>query len=311
LINCYKILGVSNFADETVIRKAYIKLAKLHHPDVSPNSDGERFKIVSKAYDTLSDVNTKYYHDQKLKYYLETGHKPTSTRTASRQKTEKPFKEGKQRMSRAEYLKRKARAEKVKLRMDMLFYQRQNSRLPYPLRIFGWFVFSFVGWQQVYQNWFVDENSYDHMFAILGFFFFVFASFGMYSHLYKMYRFQAYSGKKRFAYFRKSTITWLTYVLIGVVCLPVLNSFRKTYHLKHYGKNAIVNYSEINGRGDIEIVFTPLGTKKAIVKEFDLSESVIHDARHHWVMIRFSKANPRIMELVERDSPYYFPAPLN
>ena len=223
----------------------------------------------------------------------------------------KQSKEGKQRMSRAEYLDRKARAEKVKLRMDMLYYQRQNAKLPYPLRIFGWFVVSFIGWQQVYKNWFVDEGSYDHMFAVLGFFLFVFASFGMYSHIYKLFRFNAFSGKKRFAYLRRSTLTWLVFLSIGIISLPILNSYRKSYHMKHYGKNAVVNYSDVDGLGEIEVQFTPLGTNKAVIKKFDLNDRVIYDERYHWVMVRFSKANPRIMELVERDSPYYLPAPLN
>jgi len=308
LTNCYKILGVSNFFDESLIRKAYIKLAKLHHPDVAPNSDGERFKIISKAYDTLSDKNTRYYHDVKLRYYLETGNSRTTQRQSPSSGTRKGQKKP---MSRAEYMDRKARTERIKLRMDMLFYQRQNNRLPYPARIFGWAVVSFVGWQQVYSNWFVDEESYDHMFAVLGFFLFVFASLGMYSHLYKMYRFRAYSGKQKFAYLRKSTITWLAFLCIGLTILPTLNAYRKSYHLKHYGKNAIVSYSDVDGLGEIEILFTPIGAQKPIVKRMDLNENVICDEQHHWVLIRFSKANPRIMELVERDSPYYFPAPLN
>lgn len=53
----YKILGVSKDADEKDIKKAYRKLAVVHHPDKNPGDEQAeaRFKDIGEAYETLSD----------------------------------------------------------------------------------------------------------------------------------------------------------------------------------------------------------------------------------------------------------------
>jgi len=53
----YKILGVEKSADENLIKKAYRKLAIIHHPDKNPGDENAetRFKDISEAYETLSD----------------------------------------------------------------------------------------------------------------------------------------------------------------------------------------------------------------------------------------------------------------
>lgn len=53
----YKILGVERDASETDIKKAYRRLAIVHHPDKNPDDESaaERFKDIGEAYETLSD----------------------------------------------------------------------------------------------------------------------------------------------------------------------------------------------------------------------------------------------------------------
>lgn len=53
----YKILGVAKDADEKEIKKAYRKLAVIHHPDKNPGDEAAeaRFKDIGEAYETLSD----------------------------------------------------------------------------------------------------------------------------------------------------------------------------------------------------------------------------------------------------------------
>jgi DnaJ family protein C protein 7 len=53
----YKILGVEKDAGETEIKKAYRKLAIVHHPDKNPGDEAaaERFKDIGEAYECLSD----------------------------------------------------------------------------------------------------------------------------------------------------------------------------------------------------------------------------------------------------------------
>lgn len=61
----YKILGVERTASEEEIKKAYRKLARKYHPDVSKEKDAEeKFKEVNEANDVLSDAEKRKAYDQ-------------------------------------------------------------------------------------------------------------------------------------------------------------------------------------------------------------------------------------------------------
>ena len=61
----YEVLGIEKGASADEIKKAYRKLAKKYHPDVSTEPDAEeRFKEVSEAYDVLSDEEKRSAYDQ-------------------------------------------------------------------------------------------------------------------------------------------------------------------------------------------------------------------------------------------------------
>jgi curved DNA-binding protein len=61
----YEVLGVRRDADQDAIRRAYRKLARKHHPDVSSDSDAEdRFKELGEAYEVLSDSDKRERYDR-------------------------------------------------------------------------------------------------------------------------------------------------------------------------------------------------------------------------------------------------------
>ena len=62
----YQILGVSRSATADEIKKAYRKLAKVHHPDLKPGDakNEERFKEISGAYSLLSDPDKRARFDR-------------------------------------------------------------------------------------------------------------------------------------------------------------------------------------------------------------------------------------------------------
>lgn len=61
----YKILGIDKNATADQIKKAYRKLARKFHPDVSKDSDAEKkFKEVGEAYEVLKDPEKRKLYDQ-------------------------------------------------------------------------------------------------------------------------------------------------------------------------------------------------------------------------------------------------------
>lgn len=65
----YKILGVARTASNDEIKKAYYRLAKIYHPDVSNGKKDalDKFYEISEAYQTLINL------ERRLKYSLELG----------------------------------------------------------------------------------------------------------------------------------------------------------------------------------------------------------------------------------------------
>ncbi|MCW8839412.1 MAG: DnaJ domain-containing protein [Gammaproteobacteria bacterium] len=61
----YKILGIDRNASQGEIKRAYKKLARKYHPDVSKEADAEtRFKEINEAYHALKDPQKRKAYDE-------------------------------------------------------------------------------------------------------------------------------------------------------------------------------------------------------------------------------------------------------
>src|SRR5574343_394756 len=61
-IDYYKVLGVESNAKRVDIRNAYLKLAKLYHPD-TPTGNEEKFKRINEAWTVLGNDKTRLEYD--------------------------------------------------------------------------------------------------------------------------------------------------------------------------------------------------------------------------------------------------------
>ena len=60
----YLVLGVSRDASDTELKRAFRELARKHHPDVSPDNNGEAFREVNEAYAVLSERDSRARYDR-------------------------------------------------------------------------------------------------------------------------------------------------------------------------------------------------------------------------------------------------------
>jgi curved DNA-binding protein CbpA len=78
----YEILGLDSKATSEDIKKAYRELAKKYHPDINRSATSEElFKLISEAYEVLSDdmKRTQYDLYRKFELELDPGHKEAYT----------------------------------------------------------------------------------------------------------------------------------------------------------------------------------------------------------------------------------------
>jgi len=60
----YTVLGVSRDATELELKRAFRELARQHHPDVSPDNNGDAFREINEAYAVLSDKEARARYDR-------------------------------------------------------------------------------------------------------------------------------------------------------------------------------------------------------------------------------------------------------
>ena len=61
----YDLLGTARDADPDTLKRAYRRMARQYHPDVNKDPGAEdKFKEIGRAYEVLSDPQTRARYDQ-------------------------------------------------------------------------------------------------------------------------------------------------------------------------------------------------------------------------------------------------------
>ena len=76
--NYYKILGITQKTSKADIKKRYRELAKKYHPDTNSGSKSseDKFKIVSEAYEVLSDAKRRKEYDRQWSHQKKSSRQP-------------------------------------------------------------------------------------------------------------------------------------------------------------------------------------------------------------------------------------------
>lgn len=90
--NYYEILGVVSTATDEEIKRSFRRLARQCHPDLNPGDKAaeERFKMISEAYEILSDTDRRARYDQFSRYWKQKGFQSNPTRRTSKGWSSRP-----------------------------------------------------------------------------------------------------------------------------------------------------------------------------------------------------------------------------
>jgi molecular chaperone DnaJ len=80
----YVVLGVSRGANVNQIKRAYRRIAKQFHPDLTQSASSDKFREVIEAYETLADEERRRRYDAMLKQRLPVPSVAKVSRTVSR-----------------------------------------------------------------------------------------------------------------------------------------------------------------------------------------------------------------------------------
>lgn len=285
MINYYKLLEIPDFSDQKTIRAAYLVKVKKHHPDL--NKDPENHEIIqwiNKAYHTLSKPSTKERYDRQLRNaYIQP--EPTI-----------PAHTGRKRYSREDLANfaRKARLAEIETFKD------KDDRFSYSKRISLAAISALSGAYIVYLEWFRNEDSYDHFYLIAGAVLFLVSLLYLTQCVYRKLRIMHFMDSSRYRQYENISVYGFAGLLILIpVFIWQASVWRKQYHLSHYAETSI---AELLDKTDDKIVFGfSTADDRYIMKIQRSVEDAIISADRKWVLIRYSRLEPRIAEVVMKN----------
>lgn len=264
-------------------------MAKRYHPDVNSSSDAQEiFVVVSKAYQTLIDPQARETHDTQLKNALLWESEGAYTRKMRKMQDDRISEE------------RRKRWAHDAAKREMNEFDRNNARFSYTNRIVLGSVGVMMALTLIFKNYFIDLNSNELPLMVAGFALFVTSAVLILAGIYRKMRIAVLLKRNQRAYEKWSFGIFFLILITGPLLVYSLSSYRKSYHLEHYASLATATIVEVTYDDLVMYSFEPIGSDELIVKRQTLGEKHIYNLDEGWIIIRYSRADPRIVELVER-----------
>jgi len=291
--NYYQLMNLEWYSDIEVIRKTYIKLAKIYHPDTNPKekSAEEYFKIITQGYNVLSEPLEKEIYDNALRqFYFESKH-PQNTISRDGKTTQS----NRNNETVQEKLKRH---QEQKHKNFVKTYLNEESILPHKKRIILSIIFCLFGFMTAYNNWFINYASYNIFMALLGVLCFGIGAYFLSNNLYKK---DQYLSLLKLNYLPKKSYAVSVFILL-IFIFPIaflgLMKLTEKVHLKYfyeYTKPIDISYeNHLVDEGDVIITFKKNNTN--YVRKQSPSFKINSDNIGKCIL-KHSKINPNICEL--------------
>jgi hypothetical protein len=301
----YKLLGIPRTASLADIKRAYRSAAKKYHPDKNPEDEGaeEFFVVLTNGYDVLTNPRKKVRYDilLELEYRAE---KEFDNPYAKKVSTKR-----RHRYSNTEILKRKQRLFEIQRRKDLrqvLQFRKRNQTFPLVYRYSMTSLIILSGIVMGYKNWFVNYNDTLNFFSLCLSFLVIMAGIFYLSNLAYTHLFVLFVTKKIKRNYEKSTYYLMT-LLIVVSAILFATSVKLK---KHYELNRNADYTfptmVILRANTVEYEFKVDGNT-FLKRSNELDDGSFGNRSTRDCVVKYSKSNPRISELIFLDQE--FPSP--
>lgn len=289
MINYYKLLDIPDFSDAPTIRAAYLAKVKIYHPDLNQNPENEEImKWINKAYHALSKPAAKERYDRQLRnaYLQPVTHSPTD-------ETVDPQNSRRKRYSKEDIAHFAAKARQSEIDT----FERKDATFSYGKRISLGAILTVCGAYIVYLEWFRNEDSYDHFYLIGGAVIFLVSLLYLTQCVYRRLRIAHFYDTSKFKHYESLSVYGFASALLLIpIFIWQASLWRHSYHLSHYAETTI---AELLDKTEDKVVYAFYTSKNEYIMKIQKAhEGIQISSDRKWILIRYSRVEPRITEMV-------------
>lgn len=277
IINYYQILEIEDYSSVEIVKKSFRKLALIYHPDLNHNIDtNEKFKNLVKAYQILSNTDSKRKYDESLKNGFDYSDLYNSLKNAETERESRKYR----------YYKMKKEKDELEEIENIASYEKSIKIFPFKFRLIMIFLAQVSGIFLMLNDWFAKGS-----FIAFGAIVFFISSITLWNELYKFYWHKCIFNKdeKLNSKYDKSAYSYFIRIFSGgIFILIVLIYSKKAWHLNQFG-----TYVFAKNNYQYKILVYEVNNKQYLKKYIFISDSLKFKDQ---VLIKVSSKEPDIWE---------------